>query len=505
MLNDLLNINTKLEDIPHIFDLLLSSDEKTKFKAAEILNVLINSLNSKQLVRMDKIFRGRTSYDWNYDRRNKEPRNILDPLMSKEEKIAILGLSSFHPNGYFREKSILALSHMNSGYAIPYLLIRLNDWVREVRSASKSELLKYIRLEYVTDFINNLPLVLRLIGCSRDEHGDVIEKIIELVSSTEGRKKLICGLESSDAKVRLACYKIIIKKGVMDNKSIIKHLFNDKDSFNRIFVIRSIKDEITEGEAKEISQLMIKDRNAQIRVIGLEMMYNFSLGEALGVLEESIFDKNKSVRELSRYLLLKNRKYDFSSMYRESIERGVNIYGSIYGLGETGNKKDSSIIASFMEHDAIKIVKASIVALSMLDMEVYKNKIIMSLKDSRVGISKVARRVLIKEIHGGDGVCIYDIYSSAVYDHVRINACILLCSLGKWRSIKYIIEFCGDKNGMVSQFGAGELEKWILKYNRSFVVPSSSEVKALRDALVGYRDFIGESEWKFIEFCIRDY
>lgn len=505
MLNELLSDNVKLSNIPDAFKLLLSSDEKIKLQASEVLNQVVGSLSSNQLVKMDKVFRERTSFDWHYDWKNKNPNELLHPLMSKEEKVRILGLSSFHPNGYFREKAILALSNMKTGHEIPYILIRLNDWVKQIRNTSKEQLMRYVTPEYVMDFVNNLPLLLRLRECSRDEHIDIIDKVVSIISSPKGSQRLISGLQSADSKVRLACYKIILQTKVIDNRRIINYLIKDTNPYNRLFVLRNIRNEITQDEFIDISQLLLHDKYAQIRIIGLELLYYFSPKETVNILEKSLFDNNQSVRELSRYLLSKNKKYDFAAIYRDELQKNEKLYSSICGLGETGNINDSERIIKFMDSDVVKIVKASINALSRLDIQGYKEKKLLFLNDDRAGVSKTVRRVLSKEINAGDADTIYRIFKRANYDHVKINACVLLCSLSKWNSIKYIIEFCADKNEGISLLGQSALEGWKLRYNQSFTTPSSNQIKEIREVLEYFGSAIKDSDRDFIEICIRDF
>ena len=502
---ELLNDNIKLSAIPDVFQLLLSSDEKVKLQATETLNHVMNTLSPTRLIKVNKVFRERSSYDWQYDWRNINPKELFHPLMTEEEKIAILGLSSFHPNGYFREKAIIALSDMKTGGAIPYLLIRINDWVRAVRITSKKQLLRYTKSEYAEYFVNNLPLVLRLKECSRDEHVDVIDAVVSIISSEEGSKRLIDGLKSADSKVRLACYKIILQIKVMDNRSIINYLIKDNNPYNRLFVLRNIRQKITQDEFIDISQLLLQDKFAQIRIFAIELLYSFMQKESITILEKSLFDNNQSVRELSRYLLSKHNKYDFAAIYRNEIEKSERLYPSICGLGEIGNINDSEIVVKFMESDVVKIVKASINALAKLDMQGHNDKILLFLNDDRVGVSKAAKRVLSKEVNVGDAYIIYRIFEKATYNHVKINSCVLLCSLSKWNSIRYIIEFCADKNEDVSLLGQISLQGWKLKYNKSFTTPNSNQIKEIREVLENYGKFIKDSDREFIEFCIRGF
>ncbi|GAA0725347.1 hypothetical protein GCM10008905_20550 [Clostridium malenominatum] len=503
-LNELLRDDIELSAIPDAFQLLLSSEEKVKLQSVEVLNHVMSTLNSSQLIKLDKMFRERTSYDWSYDWRNKDPKELFHPLMSQEEKIAILGLSSFHPNGYFREKAIKALSNMETGHEIPYLLIRINDWVRGVRDLSKEGLLKFLTSEHAMNFVNSLPLVLRLGECSRDEHMDIIDAVISMLSSDECSQKLIGGLQSNDPKVRLCCYKIILQRRILDNKSIISYVMEDKNPHNRLFVLRSIQENITPDELADILVLLLKDKFSQIRIIALELLYKFNPEGAIDTLEKSLFDRNQSLRELSRYLLSKHKKYDFPAIYRESIEKNEELYSSIYGLEETGKSEDSKIIAEFLKSHTIQIVKASINALARLDINGYKEEIICAINDERAGVSKVARRSLYKEVDAIDADAIYKIFRKTTYEHAKINSAILLCYLSKWDAIRYIIEFCGDENENISAIGRYSFESWKGRYNQSFTTPSKSQIEKIRKSLGDFEDFIKESDRDFIEFTIRD-
>lgn len=70
---ELLNENIKLSAIPDAFQLLLSSNEKIRLQAAEVLNHVMSALSPTRLIKVDRIFRDRSSYDWQHDWRNKNP------------------------------------------------------------------------------------------------------------------------------------------------------------------------------------------------------------------------------------------------------------------------------------------------------------------------------------------------------------------------------------------------------------------------------------------------
>lgn len=502
---ELLVEDRRLSTIPEVFQLLLSKDKGTRLKSAKMLNSIMCTLNSSQLIKVDKIFRERASYTWDYNWSNKQPEDLFHPLMTEEEKLTILGLGSFHPDGYFREKAIRRLSQMNNDFKIPYLLIRINDWVKKVRDVSQEYLLYYLKPENAGAFITSLPLVYRLENCSRNAYDDIFNAIISMLSSEECSSKLIEGLHSADPKVRLLCYKIMIQAGVLDNKSMIHYLLKDSYPYIRLLVLKAIQKTITADEFDDMSQQLLQDKSAQIRIIALEILHKYKAYEAADTLEKSLFDKNQAVRRLARDLLNKHKEYDYSSIYRNAIYKNKDIYSCICGLGETGNISDAKIIADFILADSVKIVRASLYALSKLDFEGYKEKFIFLLNDSRPGVSKTAKWVLYGQINNNDETVIYGIFKEAIYDHVKVNTCTLLCSLRKWVAIRYILEFCDDKSQDISTRGSHALESWKLRVNRSFTIPAKDQVEEIRKSMSRFGEAIKDSDKEFIEFTIKNF
>lgn len=78
---DLLNDNIELTEIPDVFQLLLSSDENIKLQAATVISNVLNSLILTDLIKLDIIFRERTSYEWYYEWSNSNPIELLHVLL----------------------------------------------------------------------------------------------------------------------------------------------------------------------------------------------------------------------------------------------------------------------------------------------------------------------------------------------------------------------------------------------------------------------------------------
>lgn len=166
------------------------------------------------------MFRERTSLEWSYDWRQEDPQNLITSSMSECERATIFGLCSFHPNGYFREKAIKALSNMSSENAFPYLLIRLNDWVGIVRDCAKKSVKNLIGIQNAQVIVNNLSLVIGLRNCTRYDHSDIINDILFILSQPECYSELEKGLTLKEEK-----FVDIVMKLLLRIKFLIIELF----------------------------------------------------------------------------------------------------------------------------------------------------------------------------------------------------------------------------------------------------------------------------------------
>ena len=62
----------------------------------------------------------------------------------------ILGIASFDPDGYLREAALKEMEQLDTGNILPYVLLRLNDWVPQVATLAQDILKKMLDNKKVT-------------------------------------------------------------------------------------------------------------------------------------------------------------------------------------------------------------------------------------------------------------------------------------------------------------------------------------------------------------------
>lgn len=81
-----------------------------------------------------------------------------------------------------------------------------------------------------------------------------------------------------------------------------------------------------------------------------------------------------------------------------------------------------------------------------------------------------------------------------------------MCSLPKWESIQYIIEFYVNKtDSNIHHLGGSRFTNWLANFNRTFDVPTRTQVESLKKILAQCGCDLEKSEKMQIEFCIKGF
>ncbi len=497
-----------LTAIPMAFCWLLTSEDPAlKLRTALSIAKLVSLSPITRLLKLDLLFRERTSLEWDHDWKREDPDNLLLPSLSEPEKAIILGLASFHPNGYFREKAVRALSRMTSGAELPYLVIRLNDWVPVIWNRSNTAVLQRLNPQNARAIIDALPLIFRLRGRSRHDHHDLVDLAIATLSEPEARPELELGLRSKDGAIRRCCLQVVLEAGFFDNSTIIDHLIKEPVPTNRSFILRQISSGLTPEEFRPYRSALLRDKSAPVRLTALRLLHQFNPTESIAELELAVFDEDSAVREAARFLLNKiDGKYDFPRVYREILQDPSALYrGAISGLGETGQAGDTKYIMPILKVEKVRWVRSGMRAIAKLDFPGSKDALIALLADPRTGVAKEACRLLHGRINAIDAELIHRDYFQNKSDARRQRAAFLLCCLGKWDAPNYLLEICADRSKPISEFGLSALSKWLSRYNCSFTTPTRAQMEAIQNALKAYGSAIPEETRRLIEFILKDF
>ncbi|HEX7652394.1 MAG TPA: hypothetical protein VF607_02740 [Verrucomicrobiae bacterium] len=452
------------------------------------LNQAITNLSPLDLASLDlKIRTLNHSYISDFNQSWDKLRSAgISRLAKSQYAVCLLGLSSFHHNGYVRETAVNLLAQQRTGKELPFLLIRLNDWVIQVREAALAAIKKRIKPVYAAFFLINMELVLRLKRAGRVDQ-ILLDEIINLLRSPECQEVLQNGMTCKDKNIRRISYKLAHEADVIGRQIILGSAINDPDTVVRYWAARHFLPEVPPEEIPDLIKTMLGDRYMPVRREALWVIATKRPDLATGPIRRALLDNHVSIRETARHFISLALIADARTFYIEAIQRGVDSerYAAICGLAENGVTADASFILSYTDSQLPKLRRAAVYALGKLSVEGNLARLVGSLSDPNASVSREALKALLPQARLIPLDNLEDLLTRADKFHSRRNALTLIQHFDKWRKLPALLISIGYKDLQIAELALAAVREWFANYNRSFSEPTLSDFKKIQACLPG--------------------
>jgi HEAT repeat protein len=493
--------------IPEIACLLVDASGPVFRTAVEAVHRLLQTLAPFDLVGLDQRIRMISGSDRGLDHGWRKLRPTgLRRFDSSEFAASLFGLASFHNDGYVREAAVNSLSALQDGQELPFLLIRLNDWVSPVRDAAARAVSARLLPEYAAHFLRNLRLVLRLQACGRTNRA-LVDLVCVLLRKPECREALQSGIKSGDRSLRRASFQLAAGAEQSVRAVIVKAALTDTDSVARAWAVRRFLPEVAANELPSVAIPMLTDRFMPVRRDALWALATKCPDLAVEPLKHAMLDRHVGMREVARHFLSADSMFDVRRFYLEALEVGESapLGASIRGLGETGKAEDAALVLPFLGAPKPSIRRAAVYAVGKLNAEPFGEQLIKLLADEMPGVSREALKALTPKAKHQSLGKLWKLFASEQMVFVRRNAFILILFFGKWQKLPPILLACADKDVRLSGLAQNALRDWLRNYNRSFAEPTRADFEKIEAALAQTETKLPDRAAQEIRACLKDY
>jgi HEAT repeat protein len=491
--------------IPHLTGFLLNDRSDVRESAARTIGRLMANLSPADFIQLDEACRDYYTYqstDWP----NLKPREVK--LLSRlPNGTSILGIASFHRSGFIREAAVSELASRFDGSELPFLLMRLNDWVEAVRKSAATAVSQRIREDYRAHFLRNLRLVFRLRLCGRSQHEEIISAVTALLQDPNAVPILRQGILSGDRWLRRESFQLAIVGKSAKSTELLKELLSDADPIIRLWAAKSVLERIDNAELMPIVSVLLVDRFMQVRCEALNIFARRFPNEALGKLEIALLDGHSSVRATARFWIKTQcADYDFAGVYRKSLQgsSAKPLRAAILGLGEVGNASDADVLLPFLDASSLSTRKAALRSLAALDGDRLVEHFVSALQSEHPGISNEALRAL-----GSRTGTVLDqlhlLFRGETYPHVRKNLFRLLLRLPFWSRGIFLFEALRDRDEHIIELGRHAMQNWLSKSRSMATPPSKSDLQELGNGLRASAGMFPPRDVQEFEFLLRTY
>jgi hypothetical protein len=474
------------EAIPDLLPLLITGDKRTIKASAEAIHGLMRRLRPVDFANFDTFVR-MGCVDW----RRREPwyrmkTSDVDHLARiGEESVSILGIASFHASGFVREEATRLLGKIETGDELPFLLIRVNDWVEVIRSLARDLVMARIRADYLAHLLKWLPLALRMGGAKRADHSALLKAVRKLFELPEARETVEAGFASEDKLGRRFCFDVALSSDVVGVERAVRKAFERRDLEVRKAAVIKLGALLPNGEWNGLLVLARRDASAAVRRVALEIYRDKFPALATEEFEVALLDANISVREMAQEFFRKAGTVDVRDYYVRSLgaSGGRKLTAAIAGIGETGRAEDARLLEAYIVHASAAVRASALHAVARLNRDAYVDAFIFALEDASARVGREGALALIRKANLVGGARLWEIYERSRYLHSKRFVLYLLARINKWDSIAYLIRSLSDTDERLVEMSKRYIARWFARYNRSFVAPRAEQLKALRDLL----------------------
>lgn len=417
--------------------------KKKKQAAMNRIAQALSGFDIKKMIQVDNVFREDSDYyfysqiNWDKMYTAREDYSYL----TDREYFYFIVLGSFHANGYFRQKCLKSMKNVRD--TLPYLILRMNDWVEAVRQEAYLSALARVGGAYPEELFNSLPAVIKVRNSMRrnsrhlQDVDEAITKRLEEYIPEMNPDEII----SYPLPVRNGLYRFICSHEVLDRAEMETVMQNEKTIFAKRILIRAIIGRFGLQEADY--NRYINDKNSAVRRHAAEAWYSIKKDTWSGA-ERLLMDECRAVRELARFIIEKHTKISPVDFYLSELEKGES-YIAVLGIGESGEKEHAQALYPCLQSRQPRVVKAALLSLSNLLKEDGEELYAKYLQADEPALVKIAFMGSSKwgVHHGAD--FLKQLFLQCDNPNVKQYALLLLVKEPGWKKVPCLLDLCEIK------------------------------------------------------------
>jgi HEAT repeat protein len=473
--------------------------QRTRSSAMAAIAVLVSKLGPLDLPRLEEI-RG-FSFDWPdeagvFSRWAQADTGLVRALDDgTPESLWMLGLLSFHWNGYIREEAVRRLADRKEVERLPFLLLRANDWVSQVRKRAKKALKAAIKDRGADAFGACLPLVERLSATRRGNHQELLSAIDDLFAGPDGQRALKRAMQSSDRHVRRSAYARGWQSSDSDVVTFLEWACADPDSVVRFGASRRACHLTDDANRETWLRRFLQDKLSGVRRIALygwvEHFANRISDDAFVAL---LLDRSTGIRDAARFYLKRSCEFDFVGHYQQRFDSPqVTLrVAAIIGFGETAQRSQLSEIVPFLSDSSARARAAAMNAAGKLAESSEMDIFATGLKDQSSAVSKAARLAL--EHRSPQVAELRQLLYDDVPDHTRINVLKLLAARDRRSDIFELAHAVSCLSDGPRDWATNAVYRWVDQNRRWPYAPPRETCERLQRAIEEHGPNVGDLE-----------
>lgn len=429
-----------------------------------------------------------------------------EPDFTTRSSVEDLVRLSLSVDGFKRENAVRRLGMIGDPRAVPALIIRANDWVRQVRSAAYDALTKMLTPGNAAAFVASLPQLLHLQKCTRDDHSDLLRAVQEFLVRDSNVAMLKGSWNSDNVHVARLVTRLLVTKRALPAVEIITPGLAHDDVVVRAIVI----DLLSELESDDFEQALataLRDRYMPVRREAFRQLLRRAPERGLVAARRFLFDASAAIRELAlRHLLAAAEPVE--ALYSQALttdgERIAVVRCVLWGWTAMSCRSRLPQIEQMLSSQSPGVRRAALQAMAKLSPEDASRHLQAALTDPSPAVSKEAARWICKLGVGIDVDTLIAIARSRNEVHI-IHACHhIVRTGGKWDWLKFVLSvYPAPNSGVSREMLYREIQVWERQFNRSGAQPDQRTRHELAELVSACKSQLQSKQFELLEFTVR--
>ena len=453
-----------------------------------ILHRLGRQLRAEEWTAFDdhlRHFQWKEGLDWHA----LSPKSVRQLRIADDADRFFVGLLTSHANGFVRAEAVRLIACDLSPMLLPFLLVRLTDWVDEVRVAAEQALLFRIReAETGAVFVDCLGLLDRL-ALSTRLRPECLVWVDELLLTRRCAQDLRRGMALPSHGIRRKCFRLAARHAEFDAHEVLGQAIRDSDVLIRKWAY-------AEADADFVRKHAAKDRFGPFRRLAFDAI----AADQSSHLEHFLpflLDRAKSLRQDCQRIVKDRFAMSAAEFYRERLSMGI----AIVGLAESGaNQHDQAAITAILATGSAPMRRAAIRALRLLGDVPPDVLLPLLASDCSAVAIEAAATLLAERTLPADAVWAEASRNPDRMVRARILRFLKHCS--KWMQLRLLLAAAADSHPAVSSRGVALLDRWINRFNQSFTQPTDEDRRAILALLPVAKKHLSDATTRQLTFLI---
>lgn len=467
--------------VPHVMPWALATDGGARAAATRVVERALADASASELQQLDEQSRrlphgldGPFVQAW---------RALRRAELSRTDSMPVVCAASCHWSGYLREAAVERLDGAAEPRVLPFLLLRLNDWVPQVAARAYAAAERRVDASHAAAWLEWLPLLERLGPATRRSADPLVARVDALLREPSQRDVLVGGLVAREVGTRRRAIRVLAASPPPpDAAALVARVLADPDAVARTEAL-ALADRWLDDEAlARLAPVLLAEPLPWTRSRALSLLARRLDGRAERRLREAILDAGAPVRQVARHHLARlGVAGDWAATCREALAAApapARVAAALAALAESGSPGGVAVAAAWLTHPRATVRREAVRAVGALDADGYREWLLAMLADPSARVARAARGALSRA-----STLDLDQLRQAVRTvpnaHGRLEALALASRLPKWDGIVLLLEAIGSGDAAVRERASRRVADWIERRNGGGVRPTPEQLAAI--------------------------